>query len=160
MSCWHKHIGYDLSKGLLPCDTAFGGLVTMTLTLDRKNPLLVTAIQLCRKKSLWLFQRPCIGYRHYHFRGQVLCPLKGCNGTKKGFSKVQRVKKEPKWHLVEFPAVLQWITRAELCLQVTETSPLWEKSRLHSNIRTCINVWFRAFEVIVRLCWTLYELKH
>lgn len=59
MSCWHKHIVYDpLSKGLLPCDTAFGGLViSLTLTLHSKNPLLVTAIQRFRRRSLWLFQR-------------------------------------------------------------------------------------------------------
>ena len=97
MSCWQKHIVCDaLYKGLLPCGTAFGGLViTLNLTLGSKNPLLVAAIQLYRRRSLWLFQGhslPCIGYRHYHFRGQVLWPLRGCNRTKKVLSKVQWVK--------------------------------------------------------------------
>lgn len=69
-------------------------------------------------------------------------------------------QKEPKPSLIEFPAVLQWITRAKLCLQITETSPLRKKSKLHSNIRTCIKVWFKAFELSMRICWTLCEVNY
>lgn len=112
------------------CDTTFGSLViTLNLTLGSNNPLLDIAIKLFRRRSLWLFKRRYLARSTDTVPSEDrLSELKGLQPNKKSLFWSPVTSKGTHAESDCISAVLWWINcssaKAELCLQVTETSTL------------------------------------
>lgn len=138
-------------KGRLACDTTFESLViTLNLTLSSNNPLLDTSMNLFRSRSLWLFKRNYLAHATDTVPSEDrLSELKGLQPNKKSIFQSPVTQTHAESDCIS--VVLQWITKAEICRQVIETSTLPRK--INST-----QVWElkvpRAYEVTVRLCWT------
>lgn len=117
-------------KGWLACDTSFASLViTLNLTLGSNNPLLDTAIKLFRKRSLWLFKGRHLAWGTDTVPSEGrLSELKGLQPSKKTLFRRPVTSKGTHAESDCISAVPQWVNcssaKAELCLQVTETSTL------------------------------------